>query len=263
MIDFQAVSAPESNADNGSPSDPGFVVCGQDPGPRESMEDRVYAQSWRDVRGAFIHALALFDGAGGHAFGELAGALGILVSGDGFPWPAVARYGSEGRESLLVQLLHRANHAVCAAAQSLDRIDDMASTAVLALLDAERVTVAWAGDSRAILVAPETVECLTQDHEDDEGRLTQYLGRSQRFKPGVVSRELRPGEAIALVSDGITDVLSADQIAAIVRAHGEWSAEALVQAAVEAGTGDNASAVVWLPYIHEEAGHDEQAAQSR
>jgi protein phosphatase len=128
-----------------------------------------------------------------------------------------------------------------------------------------RLLLAHTGDSRAYLLR---VGVLTRETRDDSfvqtlvdhgliaaeaaashprrNIITASLAGAEDDAAHVVDREPRPGDRWLLCSDGVTDYLSDDELmrALAVAQSPEAASAALVAAALEAGTRDNATAVV-------------------
>lgn len=144
-------------------------------------------------------------------------------------------------------------------------------TAVAMLVKGDRVTVGWAGDARGLHLRGGTVQHATIDHKLVEeliasGTLSREEARSGRLghvvtrclggrKEGAAAPEpeiseapwtLLPGDALVLCSDGLTDVLDQEDIAALVEGRTAHDAvDALVQAAHDRQTTDDTTVVVY------------------
>ena len=118
---------------------------------------------------------------------------------------------------------------------------------VLCLRDGVAV-IGHVGDSRCVVLREGRLERLTEDHAVVEPRhlLTRCLGAG-RDEEDVDVTETRfvPGDVFALMTDGVWGVLEDDVIARILRV-GDASSAArqLVASAYEAGSTDNATAIV-------------------
>jgi hypothetical protein len=90
---------------------------------------------------------------------------------------------------------------------------------------------------------------LTQDHAFDHpdmrSRLTRAIGLDDQVRVDYAQGDVRVGDCFVLSSDGVHGVLKAQQVAALARqGNAAQASEALVQAALAAGTRDNATALV-------------------
>jgi hypothetical protein len=118
-------------------------------------------------------------------------------------------------------------------------------------------TVAHVGDTRAYLIRDHTLRLLTQDHcldhPDLRSRLTRAIGQDDAVRVDYLQGELQPGDSFVLLSDGVHTRLTQKQIVALcglavdssdANVNAQNASEALVQAALQAGSQDNASALV-------------------
>jgi serine/threonine protein phosphatase PrpC/serine/threonine protein kinase len=120
-------------------------------------------------------------------------------------------------------------------------------------LQGQTWTLAHVGDTRAWLVrdvghGPE-LSLLTQDHAfdhpDQRSRLTRAIGLDDGLRVDFVQGEVRLGDTFVLTTDGVHGALKPTRLAELALwSRAELAAQALVQAALDAGGRDNASAVV-------------------
>lgn len=117
-------------------------------------------------------------------------------------------------------------------------------------------TVAHVGDTRAWLCraaanagdAPELRQ-LTQDHafehEDLRSRLTRAIGLDDAVRVDHLQGDLQIGDCFVLTSDGVHGRLKPAQLAVLaLQGTAAQAADALVDAALQAGSADNCSALV-------------------
>lgn len=226
---------------------------------RDHNEDAIAIQE-DDGRG--YHLGIVCDGMGGHSAGEVASALAVGVISE-----FIAKNFLElDPASLLIEAFELAN----------DRIDDQAShnpaahgmgcTCVAALGIRDQLWIAHAGDSRAYRIREgEPLEQLTVDHtmvqelveqglltpeqaatHPYRGRISRCLGHGKK-KSGadVASFVMEKGDNVLLCSDGLSDVVPKDEIAALVCQRDVRDASRrLIDAANIAGGPDNISAIV-------------------
>lgn len=132
------------------------------------------------------------------------------------------------------------------------RSDDASGLTTLTalVLHGHTWTVAHVGDTRAWLLRDGQLQQLTHDHALDHpdlgSRLTRALGLEDTLRVDFHQGALQVGDVLLLSSDGVHRTLKPAQIAALLRGVGpvQAQAEALVQAALDAGSPDNASAVL-------------------
>jgi protein phosphatase len=208
---------------------------------------------------------AVADGMGGHAAGEVASQVAIQA--------LRASFAQDPSADGLAKAVKDANAAVWNRAEEQPETRGMGTTMTAAALvgddeGAEQVIeVANVGDSRAYLLRDGELEQLSHDHslvEDlvQSGRLTpeEAIDHPQRH---IVTRALGviepdelevdtftvipfKGDRVLLASDGLSDMVSHDKIASVLRRFADPTdaADELVRVAKEAGGNDNISVVV-------------------
>jgi protein phosphatase len=206
------------------------------------------------------HLLAVCDGMGGHAAGDVASsvALGRLVALDG---------ESHGGDALaqLERALHEANAELRERAASDPGLQGMGTTATAVVLHGQRISMAHIGDSRCYRWRDGELTRLTHDHTFvqslvDEGRITEeeadrhpqrsvitrVLSGHPDDDADLSVRETRPGDRYVVCSDGLTGVVRDQTLAELLGEHDDPAAcaEALVSLALRGGGADNITCVV-------------------
>ncbi len=110
-------------------------------------------------------------------------------------------------------------------------------------------TLAHVGDTRAYLLRDGQVTQLTVDHvmphRDFRHQLTRVVGAEDRLVVDSMQGDLRVGDVFILLSDGAHGSLRLRQLAETAElAQAQAIADSLVQAALRAGSQDNATALV-------------------
>jgi serine/threonine protein phosphatase PrpC len=198
---------------------------------------------------------AVADGMGGHRGGEVASQLALETVEDLF---------QRGKGTLDEQV-REANRAVFQRSSRDRKVAGMGTTLTAALLDGDGIRLAHVGDSRAYLVRAGAVRRLTEDHTlvnrmirageitADEAEihphrnvLTRSLGTEPEVEIDVDRIGLLDGDRLLLCSDGLTGMVTEDQIAAILEAtpSPQDAADRLVRAANRAGGVDNITVIV-------------------
>ncbi|WP_395700640.1 protein kinase domain-containing protein [Aquabacterium sp.] len=132
------------------------------------------------------------------------------------------------------------------------RSDDASGLTTLTalVLQGQTWTVAHVGDTRAWLLREGELSCLTQDHAlahpDLRSQLTRALGLEDTVRVDFHQGALQVGDVLLLTSDGVHGTLKPARLARLLGAAepAQQVSEAIVQAALEAGSRDNASALV-------------------
>jgi protein phosphatase len=207
---------------------------------------------------AFVFEPPLFaiaDGMGGARAGEVAAGIAATVLKDG--------RSSVSDEGSLEAVIDEANRRVWQRSMSDPGTSGMGTTVTVAFVDAgnERVVFGQVGDSRAYRLRGETLEQVTTDHslvaelvrrgvltpEEAErhpqrSAITRAVGTESAIDADVFSVPAELGDVYLLCSDGLTDMLAADDIAvAILEADRDpvAAAHALVAGANARGGEDN------------------------
>ena len=209
---------------------------------------------------------AIADGMGGAQAGEVASRLAASVLNE---WTLGDPEADERGEARIAELIQEANRRVFQRSNEDAAASGMGTTMTVALVDDEAGTVAigHVGDSRAYRVRDGELEQLTEDHS-----LVNELLKSGRLSPeealshpqrSVITRAIgtepdvdvdtftvdaRTGDLFLLCSDGLTDMISDEEILGLVeRGEGdlETAARRLVEAANRSGGGDNITVVAF------------------
>ena len=208
------------------------------------------------------YLLAVADGMGGHARGEVASKMAVDLLADLFLREPPADVAAS-----LKQAYRRANEAIHSHGLSTADHAGMGTTMVSAVVRGKYVTIANLGDSRAYLVRSRVLTQITQDHSvvgdkvargqltESEARtsqernlVTQALGLTEsldRRMPSIYELTLLPEDRLVLCSDGFFDVLvNDDYLSLALTQNAQDAASGLANLAKERGTTDNVSAIV-------------------
>ena len=236
---------------------------------RKHNEDHVLL---RPEYGLFVVA----DGMGGHNAGNVASALAsksldnyfeATQSGElpGPVPPDEAELDPEARR--VVAGIRKANHDVFVISSTFSQHQGMGSTVVAALVSHStgRIHIGHVGDSRCYRVRGGEMEQLTRDHSlindaltlkpdltpEELSRLprniiTRALGMKEAVKVDIRSESVEPGDLFLLCSDGLSGMVSDDQILDVFEftRDPQEACELLVAMANEAGGNDNISALI-------------------
>lgn len=204
--------------------------------------------------------LIVCDGVGGRKKGEVASrsavevTAGLLQPGHEHLLKSAAPKHSNlpDEAASLVAAVRLANLAIYTRQANVWRLRGMSTTLVaLRQLADGRICLVHAGDSRAYRYRAGALDPLTNDHADERGRLTRYLGHAPRLDLTVRVEPVRPGDVFILCSDGLYELLDAERIAALcvgLPADPGLLAKALVRSAKQRGSSsaDNITAAVAL-----------------
>jgi protein phosphatase len=203
-----------------------------------------------------LRLVAVADGMGGHLGGEVASATALET--------LHSRY-TEGHD--LRDAVVAANDAVIERATGDDDVRGMGTTLTAAVLadDGETLVFGHVGDSRAYLLREGEIRRITTDHslveeliqageltEEDAERdprrsmITRAIGLEPDVEVDLYPLALQLGDRLILCSDGLTDMLREEQIAATAAAEPDpdRAAQELVDGANAAGGVDNITVIV-------------------
>ncbi|HEX2427903.1 MAG TPA: Stp1/IreP family PP2C-type Ser/Thr phosphatase [Gaiellaceae bacterium] len=213
---------------------------------------------------AYVFEPPLFgiaDGMGGARAGEVAAGIAAAALKDG-------RRAVDG-EASLEAIIGEANRRVWERSVADPHTAGMGTTVTVAFVDtgAERVIFGHVGDSRAYRLRGTELEQITTDHslvaelvesgvltpEEAErhpqrSAITRAVGTERAIEADVFSVPGRPNDLFLLCSDGLTDMLTEDEIAAAILGAGREpaaAAKALVDSANERGGEDNITVVLF------------------
>jgi len=215
-------------------------------GTRENNED--FAAALRpqphEVEWGLIAAIADGVSAGGRGR-EAAQTTVMSLLQDYFGTPAT------WDTSVALDRLIAAQNAWLAAANRRSAAGAMTTLTAL-VLRGHSYTLGHVGDTRAWLVREGRCEQLSHDHVFDHpdlrSRLTRAIGLEDHVRVDYVQGELQRGDLFVLTSDGVHGAMGASQLCALLQpAAGpgaQAASEAIVAAALKAGSRDNASALV-------------------
>jgi len=209
--------------------------------------------------------LVLADGMGGYNAGEVASAIATstvleVVRRDWTESAAGAR--SEARTGLLERAIRTAHERIRDRAESNPDCEGMGTTAIACLIHEDHLAIAHVGDSRAYRWRQQQLQQLTRDHSlleelvarghytrEDANRLvrknivTRALGVETEVLIDLIEDRLQPGDLLLLCSDGLTDMLDDERIAAILGIEADLPVigRSLIDTALAAGGRDNVS----------------------
>jgi len=204
---------------------------------RENNEDRYLVRE-----GGNTTLLAVADGVGGEAGGEMASAAAIDALAAGFFGAAPDRPAADA----LAAAIRGANDAVLGAAGKSGQ-QGAASTLVVAAIDGTSAVIGNLGDSRAYLIRDGEIRLVTADHAGEyQSSITRFVGDPRGVQPDVFVEALQPGDRLLLCSDGLTRHVPDPEIASTMRsANLDHAASALVDLAKERGGEDNITVVLY------------------
>jgi PPM family protein phosphatase len=216
---------------------------------RSNNEDSVYAGP---------RLLAIADGMGGHAAGEVASKIVIsALEGLDEDRPVADLLGAL-RDAVL-----EANRRIAEAVRSSKELEGMGTTLTALRFAGGQVGLVHVGDSRGYVMRGDQLAQITHDdtyvqYLVDSGKLTPDQAKEHPRKsvilrallgtevePDVSIREARAGDRYLLCTDGLSDVVTAETILETLRIpDAQESADRLVELALRGGGPDNVTVIV-------------------
>ena len=218
---------------------------------REGNEDSAYAGP---------HLLAIADGMGGHAAGEVASAVAIATLA-----PLDADMTGIDMLQALADAIADANDELRQITLTDPETEGMGTTLTALLWSGDEAALCHIGDSRAYLLRDGVFHRITHDHTlvqslVDEGRLTpeaaashpqrslvmRALQSSVPAEPDLAMIKAKVGDRYLLCSDGLSDVVSDDTVQKTITDNADLdeAVAKLIDLAIRSGGPDNITCVL-------------------
>jgi serine/threonine protein phosphatase PrpC len=221
-----------------------------------------------------LQLYVLSDGMGGEAHGEVASSLAVQTIMTHCRQAENSRatpiFGESSpdvceRTNRLASAIHLANRKVFETAANNAEQKGMGATIVAAWIDAQRLSLAHVGDSRAYMLRGGSMDQVTADHSlvaekvrvgiltpqeadasEMQSVLTRAVGTNSTVEVDTDEQPLLVGDFVLLCSDGLTRMVTDPEIAStlLTSASAQEAADRLVDLANENGGVDNISVIV-------------------
>ena len=201
---------------------------------------------------------AVADGMGGHEAGDVASAKVVEALSLVPPHSAMESFVEDS-----ISALQTVNTDLIRLARSTQRPRTIGTTIVGLVVAQNRFGCFWAGDSRAYRIRDGEIAQLTRDHSlvqglVDAGMLdpaeaedhpnanvvTRAVGASETLEVDTSTGDARAGDIFLLASDGLTRVVTEDEIYSELSAPIEAAADNLLQTVLSRGAPDNVSLIL-------------------
>jgi len=222
---------------------------------REGNEDSA-------IYGANLIAVA--DGMGGHAGGEVASAIAINALAQLLPVISDLDIDIDSREDLFLNITYEIDSQILEKSKQNPELAGMGTTLTALNISEDNVELLHIGDSRCYRYRDNKLEQLSYDHTVmqellDQGRLTpeevfdhpqrslltQALMGDSGLDPILVSYDIKADDQFLLCSDGLTNVLSDYEIGKIIESNaGDGVITALITEVKAKGAPDNIT-IIW------------------
>ncbi len=247
-----------------SPSRSFRVLARSDVGlVREGNEDSALSSS---------HLVAVADGMGGHAGGEVASKIAISALRNLLQLLSSGEVDTESREDLFMNISSSIDDEIAAQSSANPELSGMGTTLTALHLGEKTVELLHVGDSRCYKWSKNKLVQLSVDHTVmqeliDQGRITpeEALNHPQRslltqalmgdsgIDPILVVFPAEVGDQFLLCSDGLNGVLSDYEMTQIIKKYQEKQEDlldALIDATKEKGAPDNIT-ILWAQVVDE------------
>lgn len=204
------------------------------------------------------------DGMGGASGGNVASLVAVGALSDNINKNYNLQMEDESIKNLLITSITNANVLVNHKSHQNTELSGMGTTVVLSFIKDGVAHIAHAGDSRAYLVGDNAITQITRDHTMvqylvDTGEITTEEAKTHP-KKHLITRalgvqetidveynyiKLNKNDKILMCSDGLTNLVEADEIFQIVKENNfDEAIEILVELANERGGTDNITVVM-------------------
>ena len=208
--------------------------------------------------------IAVADGMGGHAGGEVASAIAINALAQLLPVITDPDIDIDSREDLFLNITYEIDSQILDISKQNPELAGMGTTLTALNISGDNVELLHIGDSRCYRYRDNKLEQLSYDHTVmqellEQGRLTpeevfdhpqrslltQALMGDSGLDPILVSYEIKADDQFLLCSDGLTNLLSDYEITKIIESKTDNDLIAALIAEVKAkGAPDNIT-IIW------------------
>ncbi|MCL2628928.1 MAG: serine/threonine-protein phosphatase [Oscillospiraceae bacterium] len=181
---------------------------------RYKSDSSVNTEAFADKNDHTSYTYAVCDGMGGESYGELASLIAVAT---------LAKYQKTNIRKTIADYIRNANDFIC---DLIRKNNKRRSGTTIALLNIQNGTaIAYnIGDSRVYFYRKGMLFLVSQDHvytdENSKNKLTQYLGifpSEMNIEPYVSDEfKLKKGDVFVLCSDGLTDMVTDDELVDIL-----------------------------------------------
>ena len=208
--------------------------------------------------------IAVADGMGGHAGGEVASAIAINALAQLLPVISDQQIDIDSREDLFLNITYEIDSQILEKSKQNPELAGMGTTLTALNISGDNVELLHIGDSRCYRYRDNKLEQLSYDHTVmqellDQGRLTpeevfdhpqrslltQALMGDSGLDPILGSYEIKADDRFLLCSDGLRNVLSDYEIGKIIESNtGDDVITALITEVKAKGAPDNIT-IIW------------------
>jgi serine/threonine protein phosphatase PrpC len=208
--------------------------------------------------------IAVADGMGGHAGGEVASATAINTLATIIPIISSEDIDADSAEDLFLNSLYSVDEQIKIVADEDPALAGMGTTLTALFVEGESIALLHVGDSRAYRLRGSSIEQLSADHtvlqeliskgaisvseaadHPQRSMLTQALMGEGNLEASLQLFDVQAKDRYLLCSDGLTGVLSEKEIKSLIKGKDRDDAiSALIDATYINGAPDNVTVVI-------------------
>ena len=194
---------------------------------------------------------ALADGVGGMPHGDVAAKLAVESAIWGYKLIRQRHTYWQDKKLFIKRIFRSANITVLQKQREAGFSDGLATTLVVLIMGDRIFWLGSVGDTSAFLYRNEILTKLTAPDIDEQGYLTKVLGTDRYgLVPQFITDRSLPEDIMLLVTDGVTNFVSQEQMVTILEKSGQTqrsiqeATDTLTKVAKENGSSDNMTACV-------------------
>ncbi|HIU77449.1 MAG TPA: Stp1/IreP family PP2C-type Ser/Thr phosphatase [Candidatus Pelethocola excrementipullorum] len=229
---------------------------------RQMNQDFVYASE--QPVGNLPNLFVVADGMGGHNAGDFASRFGVSVLVE-----TVRKDTNFNPVKILRHGLEAANDLVLHQAKKDAEMAGMGTTMVAVTIVGNYAYIANVGDSR-LYIATDRLEQVTRDHSliaemvrigeltpeearnhPDKNIITRAIGTTEEIKIDFFDVKLEPGNQLVMCSDGLTNMVTDEEIYEAIQIQEGNKARKLIDMANANGGKDNITVIIVEPFTNE------------
>ena len=231
---------------------------------RQMNQDYVFATD--EPLGSLPNLLVVADGMGGHKAGDFASKFTVETLKEELKLSL-----NEGPKEVLMDAVQVVNHKLIQTAETDIKLDGMGTTLVAATVIDHTFYFINVGDSRLYLINKD-IKQISRDHSlveemlrlggiseeeaknhPDKNIITRAIGVKENVEADFYEFALKKGDVILMCTDGLCNMVSEDEIFAIVKGARDIveAGQLLINRANENGGKDNIGIVLAQPFSDE------------
>ena len=207
----------------------------------------------------------LADGMGGYTGGEIASSLACISAATYIKenFNNDKQYTKEEIMQIIKEAMEYSNKTVLERAKEEKELEQMGTTLEVCLIYNNRAHIGHIGDSRIYRIRQNIIRKITVDHSyvqklvkdgtitkeeaihhPKKNMLMKALGCEEQIEPDIMVKGFNPTDKILMCSDGLTNMISEQEIYNIIEENIENATDNLINKAKELGGYDNITVII-------------------